>query len=163
MRLQYLLLAVFSILCLHGFAQKKEINKTLAHWHKAAAEANFEDYFSAMAPQAIFIGTDPTEHWTKKEFMTYAKPYFDKGKAWSFSSLERFIYHQKDENIAWFDELLTTQMGLCRGSGVVEKINGQWKIKHYVLSISIPNEDVSEVVQLKKSFEENFIKAKKTD
>jgi hypothetical protein len=30
-------------------------------------------------------------------------------------------------------------MKICRGSGVVVKIDGKWKIKHYVLSMTIPN------------------------
>jgi hypothetical protein len=37
---------------------------------------------------------------------------------------------------AWFDELLNTQMKICRGSGVLVKIDGKWKIKHYVLSMT---------------------------
>jgi hypothetical protein len=31
-----------------------------------------------------------------------------------------------------------TQMKICRGSGVVEKINGIWKVKQYVLSVTVP-------------------------
>lgn len=102
-------------------AQKaqKQINQILDDWHQAAAEANYEDYFSLMTADAIFIGTDPTENWKRKDFEAYAKPHFDKGKAWSFSPIERHIF--KDRNIAWFDELLQTQMGICRGSGIIEK------------------------------------------
>jgi hypothetical protein len=41
----------------------------------------------------------------------------------------------KQEKTAWFDELLNTQMKICRGSGVlVKKIGQEWKIKQYVLS-----------------------------
>jgi hypothetical protein len=29
---------------------------------------------------------------------------------------------------AWFDELLDTQMKICRGSGILVKENKQWKI-----------------------------------
>jgi hypothetical protein len=32
--------------------------------------------------------------------------------------------------------LLNTQMKICRGSGVLVKIDGEWKIKHYVLSMT---------------------------
>ena len=41
-------------------------------------------------------------------------------------------------------------MKLCRGSGVLKKIDGQWKIAHYVLSIAVPNEHVGELIKLKK-------------
>jgi hypothetical protein len=37
---------------------------------------------------------------------------------------------------------LSTQMKICRGSGVLVKIGNDWKIKHYVLSMTVPNENV---------------------
>ena len=143
------------------FAQDKsvkEINTLLDSWHKAAAEAKFESYFDALTEEAIFIGTDATENWDKKAFQTFAKPYFDKGKAWNFKSLERHVYFDKDKKIAWFDELLDTQMKICRGSGVVVKVRNEWKIQHYVLSISIPNDNSDAVVKIKSPIEDSLIK-----
>jgi ketosteroid isomerase-like protein len=136
---------------------KKEINKVLEDWHAAAAQANFEGYFGLMSADGIFIGTDATENWQNKEFREFAKPYFDKGKAWSFTPLERNIYVSEKGETAWFDELLNTQMGICRGSGVLEKTQNAWKIKHYVLSIAIPNKNVDEVTQIKKEFDSTLI------
>jgi ketosteroid isomerase-like protein len=127
---------------------KTEINNTLDAWHKAAAEANFKNYFDAMTDDAVFIGTDATENWTKTAFQAYAKPYFDKGKAWSFKALEK---------TAWFDELLDTQMKICRGSGVLVFVNNQWKIKHYVLSMTIPNDNTDEVIKIKAPIEDALI------
>jgi hypothetical protein len=49
-------------------------------------------------------------------------------------------------------------MKLCRGSGVVKKINGQWKIAHYVLSMTIPNDIIREVVPLKTALEDAYLK-----
>lgn len=129
---------------------KANINQVLEDWHKAASEANFEHYFRLMTNDGIFIGTDATENWQNQEFRDFAKPYFDNGKAWSFTTLERNIYTSETGKTAWFDELLNTQMGICRGSGVLEFENGEWKIKHYVLSIAVPNENVTELVQIKK-------------
>jgi hypothetical protein len=126
-------------------------------WHKAATEANFVNYFDALTDDSIFIGTDATENWTKPAFQAFAKPYFDKGKAWSFTSLERHIYFSTDKKMAWFDELLNTQMKICRGSGVLVLIDGKWKIKHYVLSMTIPNENVDEVVKIKAPIEDDLI------
>ena len=141
-------------------AQTKEtanINMVLDNWHKAAAEAKFDNYMNAMTDDAIFIGTDATENWNKKEFMTFAKPYFDKGKAWSFTSLERHVYLDKSGKTAWFDELLNTQMKICRGSGVLVKIGNEWKIKHYVLSMTIPNDNTNEVIKTKAPIEDALI------
>jgi SnoaL-like domain len=139
----------------------EQIHFLLDNWHRAAAKANFNDYFNAMADESIFIGTDATENWNKKAFQDYSKPYFDKGKAWSFTPLERHIYFSKDGKTAWFDELLNTQMKICRGSGVVEKVKGEWKIKHYVLSMTIPNDNSDEVIKIKSLLENPIIESLK--
>ncbi|MCF4100320.1 nuclear transport factor 2 family protein [Gillisia sp. M10.2A] len=157
-RLAFLLLLLS--ISFSGFAQiettnssKKQINLVMEQWHAAAAQADFDTYFSLMTPDGVFIGTDATENWQNEEFKDFSKPYFDKGKAWSFSSLERNIYISETNNIAWFDELLDTQMGICRGSGILKNNDGKWQIAHYVLSIAIPNDNVTEVTQLKKEFD----------
>ncbi len=148
-------------LCQITFAQKQtdenKINQVLNNWHRAAATVNFKEYFEAMTSDAIFIGTDATENWNKTEFMAFAKPYFDKGKAWNFISLQRHIFFSDDKKTAWFDELLSTQMKICRGSGILVKIKNDWKIKHYVLSMTIPNENVEIVTKTKASIEDVLI------
>lgn len=149
------LLLGFSI---HSFAQNQdEINTLLDNWHKAAAQANFRDYFDAMADESVFIGTDATENWNKKAFENFAEPYFDRGKAWNFTALERHVFFSKDGKTAWFDELLDTQMKICRGSGVLEKTKNGWKIKHYVLSMTIPNDNSDEIVKIKSALEDAVI------
>ncbi|MFV7235090.1 nuclear transport factor 2 family protein [Flavobacterium sp. ZB4R12] len=138
--------------------EKDKVNTLLDAWHKAAAEANYNAYFNLMTEDAIFIGMDATENWNKTAFQAFAKPYFDKGKAWSFTALERNIYFDKTEKIAWFDELLNTQMKICRGSGVVVKIGREWKIKHYVLSMTVPNDNVDAVIKIKAPIEDKLLK-----
>ncbi|MBQ0769664.1 MAG: nuclear transport factor 2 family protein [Bizionia sp.] len=137
---------------------KETVHATIDLWHKAAAEANFEAYFNLMTPNAVFIGTDATENWGANEFKAYAKPHFDKGKAWSFTSIERNIFVSEDKQTVWFDELLNTQMKICRGSGVLTKEGSQWKIAHYVLSIAIPNPKVKDVVALKNESDSLLVK-----
>jgi ketosteroid isomerase-like protein len=158
------ILAVLIVLTLSGCksmmdetTSKANINATLDAWHKAAAEANYGNYFGMMTDDAIFIGTDATENWNKKDFQAFAKPYFDKGKAWNFTSLERHIFFDKTGETAWFDELLNTQMKICRGSGVMVRLGNEWKIKQYVLSMTIPNNNSNEVVKIKTPIEEALI------
>lgn len=134
-----------------------EIDKVMNNWHLAATEANYNNYFSKMDSLSIFIGTDATENWTKVEFEAFCKPYFDKGKAWDFKTLERNIYVNDDGTFAWFDELLNTWMGTCRGSGVLEKKENTWLIKHYVLSVPIPNDDIKKVILAKKEKDSIFL------
>jgi ketosteroid isomerase-like protein len=131
-------------------SDKEAIHNVLDAWHKAAAEANFDAYFGKMTKNSVFLGTDATENWQNEEFRSYSKPHFDNGKAWSFTALERNVYLNEAKDFAWFDELLDTQMKLCRGSGVLQKIDGEWKIAHYVLSIAVPNENVGALIVLKK-------------
>ncbi len=138
--------------------EKAAISTMLDGFNVAAAKADFNTYFNYFADESTFIGTDATEVWDKKAFMVWAKPYFDKKSTWNFTSLKRNIYFSKDGKLAWFDELLDTQMKICRGSGVVEKINGQWKIRQYVLSMTVPNEVVDKVVAEKAPIEEALIK-----
>jgi hypothetical protein len=46
----------------------------------------------------------------------------------------------------WFDEILFNEkLGHCRGTGVVEYSDGEWKIAHYSLTLLIPN-DIAEAV-----------------
>jgi len=132
---------------------KSDINTALDSWHKAAADANFDAYFNLMTSDGVFIGTDATENWQIEAFKTFSKPYFDKGKAWDFTAVERNIYVYDNKKLVWFDELLDTQMKLCRGSGIMKFEDQQWKIAHYVLSIAVPNENVSEVVKMKTKFD----------
>jgi len=130
---------------------------TIDAWHAAASEADFDAYFNLMTKDAVFLGTEATENWQKDDFKSYAKPHFDKGKAWSFTSVERNMYTNETQSLVWFDELLDTQMGICRGSGVLEMEDDSWKIKHYVLSIAIPNENTKEVISLKKSWDSIYL------
>ena len=137
--------------------EKVEINTMLDAFNTAAAKADFTAYFDYFADESTFIGTDATEVWDKKAFMIWAKPHFDKKRTWNFTALKRNIYFSKDGKLAWFDELLDTQMKICRGSGVVEKINGSWKVKQYVLSVTVPNEVVDKVVVEKTPIEDILI------
>lgn len=156
------IIILFILITSYCFAQKpanetSQINEVLDQWHKDAAEANFKNYFSALTDDSIFIGTDATENWNKTQFQAFAKPYFDRGKAWDFTALQRNIYFSNDNTMAWFDELLSTQMKICRGSGVLVKTESGWKIKQYVLSMTIPNDISDEVTKIKAPIEDAYM------
>ena len=133
------------------------INNLLNDWHAAAGRADYNGYFDKIADDAHYIGTDANENWDKKAFAAFSKPYFDKGKAWDFKALERHVYFSKDRKTAWFDEFLDTHMKGCHGSGVLEKDGKVWKIKHYVLSMTVPNEVIDEVLPAKARYEDAII------
>ena len=41
------------------------VNGVLTSWHLAADQGLYEFYFDQMTDDAIFLGTDATERWTK--------------------------------------------------------------------------------------------------
>ena len=161
-QLTALVVIIFCLFSANTFAQndkeKAVIGKLLDDFNVAAANAEYEKYFNFYADGAIFIGTDATENWDKKAFMVWAKPFFDKKRTWNFKSIERHIFLDKSGKFAWFDELLDTQMKICRGSGVLTKQGKDWKVQQYVLSMTIPNDKVDEVVKIKAPIEEALMK-----
>jgi hypothetical protein len=158
----YIMLLGLKLFSQNTEIDKKNINTTIDSWHKAASNAEFDNYFSFMTSNGVFIGTDASENWQLDAFRTFSKPYFDKGKAWSFRSLQRNIYFDKSQNTAWFDELLDTQMKICRGSGVLIKEGNNWKIAHYVLSMTVPNDNTNEIVKIKEKIENGVIEKLKS-
>ena len=138
--------------------EQKEVISMLDSFNLAAASSDYKTYFNFFTDYAVFTGTDATERWNKKEFMVWAKPYFDKKTTWDFTALERHIYFDKTGTLAWFDELLNTQMKICRGSGVLVKEPNGWKVMQYILSITIPNEVMDSVVKIKAPIEDELIK-----
>lgn len=132
-----------------SFDATTAINAMLDKWHLGAANADSTSYFELMTSNSIYVGTDKTEVWSKRDFLSFAAPYFAKGKAWAFTRVERNVYSEDYEKIAWFDEVLDTWMGACRGSGVVVKDgSGAWKVQHYVLSIAVANDDINDYLKV---------------
>ena len=148
-RITYLSILFFTSV-IHSQDIKEQINNMLDQWHLDAAESNFDAYFEKMVPNGVFIGTDALENWTVSEFKEFSKPFFDEKNTWDFKTMERNIYYSSENNMIWFDELLDTWMGICRGSGILIKDENNWKIAHYVLSVSIPNENIKEVIAIKE-------------
>ncbi len=124
----------------------KPVQAVLDDWHRAAAQADEARYFGHLAEDSVFMGTDATERWDKKAFQAFAHPYFAKGKAWSFKAVRRSVMFSPDGATAWFDEDLDTpNMGPCRGTGVLSLQQGRWVIRHYNLTVPIPNDLMNEV------------------
>lgn len=124
------------------------IEQTLDELHEAAARAQEDRYFDLFADDAIFLGTDATERWTKPQFRAWARPYFSAGKGWAYTKKARAVFLSADRRTAWFDEtLVNDKLGECRGTGVLVKRSGRWKIAQYNLTIPIPNELAEDVVR----------------
>ena len=124
--------------------QRAAIDALIDGLHQDAHEGNFQTYFDRYTPDAVFLGTDKSERWTIDQFKVYAKPAFEDGHGWTYSVKER--NWGGEGNTRWFDEVLLNQkLGHCRGTGVVELIDGEWKIAHYALTMLVPNDIAAEV------------------
>jgi hypothetical protein len=124
------------------------IGNVLDRFHHAAARADFNDYFAAWTEESVFLGTDATERWVGNQFKEFARPHFANTKGWAYRPHGRHISVLKDGMHACFDELLDNdKLGLCRGSGVLAKQGGEWKILQYNLSIPVPNDLAAGVVE----------------
>ena len=131
-----------------------DVAAVLDSWHAAAAAAQEEKYFAFFTADAVFLGTDATERWTRDEFRRYAHPHFAKGKAWSFKPVSRHVSFSADGAVAWFDEALDTpNLGPSRGSGVLVRENDQWRIAQYNLSVPIPNDLMDDFKKRIEGFE----------
>jgi hypothetical protein len=116
-------------------------------FHDAAARADEATYFDLLAPVSVFLGTDATERWDRDAFRTFAHPYFAKGQGWTFRPRDRHVEFSHGGDVAWFDELLDSESyGECRGTGVLERIDGMWRIRQYHLTIPLPNDLAKELV-----------------
>ena len=145
----FLIISIFCSFSSLAFGQT-ELDQLIDQWHLDAASAKFDPYFEIMSEDFIFLGTAPGERWTKTEFATFSKPYFDKGKAWDFKASNRNWVFSKNKKMAWFDEDLTTWMEGCRGSGILVKSKGKWKLVYYNLTVLIENEKIKEFIDLRK-------------
>ncbi|MDX1577118.1 MAG: nuclear transport factor 2 family protein [Gemmatimonadota bacterium] len=130
-----------------GGEEEEAVSRVLDALHEAAADGAYEAYFDLYADGAIFLGTDATERWTKAEFMAYAQEPFADGHGWTYVPLERHVTVAPGAEVAWFDERLeNANLGETRGSGVLVREAGEWKVAQYNLTIPIPNEIAREVV-----------------
>ena len=111
--------------------------------HEAASKADGAVYFDLFTPDATYIGSDVTEHWSIGEFRSYAELYFNRGRGWTYTPRSRSLTLAPLDCrcVVWFDEALDSQSyGTSRGTGVlVRGEDGRWRIALYALNFPIPN------------------------
>ena len=140
------LLIVLWLFSMNSWAQTS-LDALLDGLHQDAHEGNFQTYFERYTSDAVFLGTDKTERWSIEEFKAYAEPAFADGHGWTYEVVER--NWEGEGQTRWFDEILFNEkLGHCRGTGVVEWVEGEWKIAHYALTMLVPNAIAAEVGSL---------------
>lgn len=130
--------------------EEHAVRATLDAWHEAAARSDEAAYFELMTRDAVFLGTDATERWTREQLRAYAHEPFSQGRGWRMRAVRRDVVIADgpihDGSMAWFDEdLETVNLGPARGSGVLVRDGLGWRIAQYNLTITVPNERFGEV------------------
>ena len=127
--------------------------EALARLAELEAEAAFlyvrpEGYAAWGHHLARFLGTDAGERWPIEEFKGYVHEHFPRG-GWTYHPHDRVVVLSRDGLIAWFDEELTNAgYGELRGTGALRRQGGVWRITHYSMTFTIPNDVAPEVVDL---------------
>lgn len=134
-------------------ADSKAVAGVLDDFHDAAAKGDKARYLAHMTEDGVFLGTDEWERWPKNpEFTDYVASRFKDSSGWSYRSVERNISLSASADTAWFDEVVFSDAnGRFRGTGVLVKQNGSWKIAHYAMSFLVFNENWQKVIDLNKA------------
>ena len=128
------------------------IGEVIDNFHNAAKHGDKQRYLGLMSDDAVFMGTDEWERWPKQPvFIDYVGSRFKDGSGWDYHSVERVIRISDSADFAWFDEVIeSAPNGRFRGTGVLTRQNGEWKIAHYAMSFLIFNENWEDVIELSK-------------
>jgi ketosteroid isomerase-like protein len=147
-KINWMILAVLTVLAAMVQADEQaELTATLNNFHQAATNADMDRYFAAMTDDVVFLGTDGSERWQGQDFRDFVQSNFSAGRGWTYLPVARNVALSADGQTAWFDETLQNDgLGTCRGSGVLVKLGGEWKIAQYNLSVPVPNAMVHDVV-----------------
>ena len=137
-------------------AEVKAVSQVLDQVHAMASAADYEGYFSQYAGEFVFLGTDWWERWDRPAFTAYAKERFDTGTGWTYTLIERNVTIGPGGDVAWFDERLdNATIGESRGSGVLVREDGAWRVAQYNLTVPVPNEILRDVADQIRAFKKS--------
>jgi len=126
---------------------RASVDTVLDEFHDAAAAADEERYAATMTDDVVFLGTAPGERWEGTAWRDFVHSFFSRGKGWAYEPTDRTVVIAAEGNVAWFDETVENRhFGACRGSGVLRREGGEWRVAQYNLTIPVPDDLVPELV-----------------
>lgn len=146
-----ILLCMMTVFALSGqlsATDRIQVDSMINQWHRAASTGDGPSFFGRMTHDAIYLGTDASERWTRTSMEADLGKYFNGKRAWHFIPYDRTYFSLDNSQDVFFDEYLKTWMGTCRGAGLITKENGMWKIKYYQLSVAVPNDVIKPYLKL---------------
>jgi ketosteroid isomerase-like protein len=127
---------------------RASVDTVLDEFHAAAAAADEERYAATMTDDVVFLGTAPGERWEGAVWRHFVHSFFSRGKGWAYEPSDRTVVIAADGHVAWFDETVENpHFGACRGSGVLRREGGEWRVAQYNLTIPVPDDFVPELVE----------------
>jgi phosphohistidine phosphatase SixA/dienelactone hydrolase len=137
-----------------GAGAAADVARALDDFHDAAAKGDEARYFPAFTDDAVFLGTDAGERWTRDQFVAFAAPYFARESAWIYVPQSRHVGVDEQAGYAWFDEALGhASYGVCRGTGTMRRVDGRWRVLLYDLTIPVPNDLAGTLVAMARDHE----------
>jgi CPA1 family monovalent cation:H+ antiporter len=123
-----------------------EINGLLDRWHKTSGEVKYGPFLNVIASDGVILGTDHDERWDKAHVEKFSDQYFNPKNAWTYTYDKRHISFNADSTTAWFDETFKINTKSFRGVGVLSKLDNEWKLRQYSMSMSASYADVKAAV-----------------
>jgi ketosteroid isomerase-like protein len=131
------------------------VKAALRDLHQAGADADAERLFGCFDPDAIIFGTDKSERFTLEEYRRFVEPYLAQGHGWTSVPTEQNVYVSEDGNFAWFDERLDKPgFQELRGTGVLRKIDGSWKVLQMNMAFTVPNELAGSLAEMVRELDQ---------
>ena len=128
-------------------SDRASVDMVLDEFHSAAAAADEERYAATMTDDVVFLGTAPGERWEGAVWRDFVHSFFSRGKGWAYEPSDRTVVIAEDGHVAWFDETVENRhFGACRGSGVLRRKGGEWRVAQYNLAIPVPDDLVPELI-----------------
>lgn len=127
---------------------RADVDRVLDGFHDAAARSDEKAYFSCFAKDGVFLGTDATERWSVEAFRAYAHPHFAKQRGWVMRATKRNVSFASNDTALFDEELETKNLGPARGTGVLVREGGGFKVLQYNLTVTVPNDRFSSVKRL---------------
>ena len=119
--------------------------------HHAATVADAPRFFAAFAPEAMIFGS--TARLTLARYRALREPYLARGQGLPSTLLEHRIHLSSSGELAWFEELVNVfDHDRLRGTGVMRRVDGDWKLVHYSAMILVPRQLAGDLAERVASF-----------
>jgi hypothetical protein len=119
---------------------EKTVLAALNAYHESLKEGDVERHFALLAPGAVMFGTDPEEQWDPESYRAWLEPFLPVNRETASFPVEQNVSLSDDGCTAWFHERLSKPgFGELRVTGVMRRVDGDWKIAQYHCAFPIPN------------------------